>query len=64
VSVLSEKIERRLYTCPICGAKRIIEVKNSWRNNQARVAVCVHKDTQGGDMPIILHREEGVLLDD
>jgi hypothetical protein len=52
--------ERRLYTCSVCGVQRVIEV----RLIEKQVLVCVHKDTRGGELPVIQMREEGHLLVD
>lgn len=56
---LALRKEHRIYTCPVCGFRRLIEVKRIEKS----VVVCLHKDTLGGDLPIVQLREEGVLVD-
>jgi hypothetical protein len=56
----STSIERRRYTCSVCGDERVVEVKpiEKW------VAVCIHDQTRGGPIPVMQLREEGVLVKD
>lgn len=55
---LALRTELRRYECPICGAKRVIEV----RRLDKSVVVCVHEDNRGGTLPVIQLREEGTLI--
>jgi hypothetical protein len=56
----SLSIERRRYTCDVCGREVVVEVKviEKW------VAVCSHEATRGGPLPVFQLREEGVLVRD
>jgi hypothetical protein len=56
----SLSIERRKYTCDICGAERVILTKpiEKW------VAVCIHEQSRGGPIPVMQLREEGELVRD
>jgi hypothetical protein len=56
----STSIERRQYTCPICGREVVVETKpiEKW------VAVCLHEQTRGGPIPVMALREEGILVRD
>jgi len=51
----SLSIERRKYTCNVCGKQVVVETRpiEKW------VAVCVHADTRGGVLPVLQLREEG-----
>lgn len=52
--------ERRKYTCPVCGQERTILTKplEKW------ILVCVHPDSRGGVLPVLLLREEGQRIID
>jgi hypothetical protein len=54
----SLSIERRKYTCGICGKEVVVETRpiEKW------VAVCAHPDTRGSVLPIIQLREEGIRV--
>jgi hypothetical protein len=56
----SLSIERRAYTCDVCGREVTLEVKviEKW------VAICIHEATRGGPLPVFQLREEGVLIRD
>lgn len=56
----SLSIERRIYTCDVCGREVTLEVKviEKW------VAVCLHPATRGGPLPVFQLREEGTLVRD
>ena len=56
----SLSLERRKYTCEVCGAERVLEVKVI----EKAVVVCLHESTRGGPLPVIQLREEGVLVRD
>lgn len=51
----SLSIERRRYTCDVCGKEVVVETRpiEKW------VAVCAHEDTRGGILPVLKLREEG-----
>jgi hypothetical protein len=53
-------LERRRYTCSVCGIVRIIETRPIEKN----VVVCVHESTRGGPLPIIQLREQGEIVRD
>ena len=57
---LALRAERRIYTCAVCGVRREITV----RRIEKSILVCLHQDTQGGEVPVIQMREEGELLVD
>lgn len=56
----SLSIERRIYTCGVCGVEREIETKpiEKW------VLVCIHPDSRGTVLPIMQLREEGKRIID
>ena len=51
----SLSLERRKYTCGVCGKERVVETKpiEKW------VLVCVHPDSRGTVLPVMQLREEG-----
>lgn len=56
----STSVERRIYTCPVCGREVTVEVKVI----DKAVAICLHEATRGGPLPVIALREEGILVRD
>ena len=56
----SLSIERRSYTCDVCGREVVIETKpiEKW------VMVDLHPDTRGTILPVMQLREEGKLVTD
>lgn len=54
----SLSIERRRYTCDVCGAVREIETKPI----EKFVLICLHLDTRGSTLPVMALREEGKLI--
>jgi hypothetical protein len=56
----STSIERRKYTCDVCGREVVVEVKVI----EKFVAVCLHEATRGGPLPVFQLREEGKLVTD
>jgi len=56
----SLSVERRKFTCDVCGAEREIETKPI----EKFVLVCLHVDTRGTTLPVMQLREEGELVKD
>ena len=56
----SLSVERRKYTCDVCGREVIVEV----RVIEKAVAICLHESTRGGPLPVFKLREEGILVKD
>jgi hypothetical protein len=56
----SLSIERRKYTCDVCGEVREIATKPI----EKFVVVCLHESTRGGPLPVVQLREEGQLVKD
>jgi hypothetical protein len=56
----SLSIERRRYTCPVCGRRVTVDTKPI----EKFVAICLHEDTRGGVLPMMALREEGELVRD
>lgn len=56
----SLSIERRIFTCEVCGQRREILTKpiEKW------VLVDVHEDSRGSLLPVMQLREEGELVKD